>query len=81
MHQRLQIRKGVTHYYAAQVLQALQARDQAMSALHVQEGILRSSQRDGSMRDFWIASNSKAYGTPFGVLELGRTREGGEGGQ
>ncbi len=66
------------HYYAAQVLQALPAKDQAKFAHHVQEGILRSSQRDGSMWDFWIASNTKAYGTAFGVMGLGWTGEGGE---
>jgi hypothetical protein len=64
------------HYYAAQVLQTLPAKDQAKFASHIQEGILRSSQRDGSMWDFWIASNTKAYGTAFGVMGLGWTGEG-----
>jgi len=66
------------HYYAAQVLQTLPASEQAKFAPHVQEGILKSAQRDGSMWDFWIASNSKAYGTAFGVMGLGWTEEGGD---
>jgi hypothetical protein len=64
------------HYYAAQVLQALPAAERAKFAPHVQEGILKSRQKDGSMWDFWIASNSKPYGTAFGTLGLGHAVDG-----
>lgn len=61
------------HYYAAQVLEELSPEDRAKFAPHVQAGILKTVQRDGSMWDFWIASNTKAYGTAFGTMGLGYT--------
>ncbi|MEZ6016666.1 MAG: hypothetical protein R3F49_16230 [Planctomycetota bacterium] len=61
------------HYYAAQVLELLPADQRAPFAEFVQAGILDASQPDGSMWDFYIASNTKAYGTAFGILGLQRT--------
>jgi hypothetical protein len=58
------------HYYAGQVLDQLPAAERAKFAPHVQAGILRARQQDGSMWDFWIASNTKPYGTAFGTLGL-----------
>jgi len=58
------------HYYAARVLQTLPAEERDKFAPHVQAGILDSRQKDGSMWDFWIASNSKAWGTAFGTMGL-----------
>lgn len=63
------------HYYAAQVLQELPADVRAKFAPHVQAGILDARQQDGSMWDFWIASNTRAYGTAFGTMGLERTLE------
>ena len=60
------------HYYAARVLETLPADERAKFAPHIQAGILDSRQKDGSMWDFWIASNSKPYGTAFGTM--GRER-------
>ena len=59
------------HYYAAQVLEELGDEDRARFAPHIQAGILDSRQKDGSMWDFWIASNTQAYGTAFGTMGLG----------
>ena len=36
----------------------------------VQWGILLARQEDGSMWDFWIANNTKGYGTSFGIMGL-----------
>jgi len=58
------------HYYAAQVLELLPAEKRARFAPHIQAGVLRARQKDGSMWDFWIASNSRAYGTAFGAMGL-----------
>ena len=58
------------HYYAAQVLQQLPEKERAKFAPHVQEGILRTRQKDGAMWDFWIAANTKPYGTAFGAMAL-----------
>ena len=58
------------HYYAAQVLAILPADERAKFAPHVEAGILDARQKDGSMWDFWIASNTKAYGTAFGTMAL-----------
>ncbi len=61
------------HYYAARVLESLPETSRAKFAPHVQAGILKSQQKDGAMWDFWIASNTKAYGTAFGALGLDHT--------
>jgi hypothetical protein len=58
------------HYYASQVVAALPAEERDKWAPHVQAGLLDSRQADGSMWDFWIASNTKPYGTAFGVMGL-----------
>ena len=58
------------HYYAAQVLRVLPEQERAKFAPHVQDGILQARQQDGAMWDFWIASNTKAYGTAFGSMAL-----------
>lgn len=58
------------HYYAAQVLQELPEAERAKFAPHVQAGILEARQKDGAMWDFWIASNTKPYGTAFGAMGL-----------
>ncbi len=64
------------HYYAAQVMRALPPESQATFTPAIRDGILTSAQKDGSMWDFWIASNTKAYGTAFGVMGLGWTEDG-----
>jgi hypothetical protein len=61
------------HYYAARVLETLPAEEREKFAPHVQAGILDSRQKDGSMWDFWIASNTKAWGTAFGTMGLDRS--------
>lgn len=66
------------HYYAAQVLEVLPAEERAKFAPHVQEGIINTQQKDGSMWDFWIASNTKPYGTAFGIMGLEHTVEAPE---
>ncbi len=58
------------HYYAGQVLQELPEARRAQFAPHVQDGVLRTRQSSGAMWDFWIAANTKAYGTAFGAMAL-----------
>jgi len=58
------------HYYAGQVLDLLPRKQQARFAPFVQAGILDARQKDGSIWDFWIANNTKPYGTAFGLLGL-----------
>jgi len=64
------------HYYAAQVLEVLPAEKRAIFAPAIQSGVLKARQQDGAFWDFWIASNTKAYGTAFGTMTLERTVEG-----
>lgn len=66
------------HYYASQVLQLLPAEKRAKFAPHIQAGILEARQKDGAMWDFWIAKNTKPYGTSFGVMGLDNTLEQGQ---
>ena len=66
------------HYYASQVLELLPTAKQAQFAPHVQAGILKTQQDNGSMWDFWIASNTKPYGTAFGAMGLERTLQPAE---
>lgn len=61
------------HYYASQVLQYLPAEKRSKFAAHIQGGILEAKQKDGAMWDFWIANNTKPYGTSFGVMGLENT--------
>ncbi len=63
------------HHYAAEVVAALSPERRAAFAAFVQEGVGKASQRDGSYWDFYIASNTKPYGTAFGVLALRTTLE------
>lgn len=60
------------HHYAAEVLASIAPERRAPFAAFVQAGIDKASQPDGSMWDFYIASNTKPYGTAFGVLGLKR---------
>ena len=63
------------HYYAAQVYELLPPEERGSFAPFIQAGILKARQKDGAMWDFWIASNSKPYGTAFGTLGLGHTED------
>jgi hypothetical protein len=60
------------HHYAAEVLASIAPERRAPFAAFVQAGIDKATQTDGSMWDFYIASNTKPYGTAFGVLGLKR---------
>ena len=61
------------HYYAAHTIGLMEGppREAAMRRLRAE--VMKCQQDDGSMWDFWIASNTKAYGTAFGVMTLART--------
>lgn len=61
------------HYYAAKVLDVLPKAARARFVERLQHEILKCQQKDGSIWDFWIASNTKAFGTAFGVMALART--------
>ncbi len=61
------------HYYAARVLEVVSDEVRAKWAPHIQGGFLEARQKDGAMWDFWIASNTKPYGTSFGVMGLAHT--------
>jgi hypothetical protein len=63
------------HLYAAEVLASIAPERRAPFGAFVQAGIEKASQPDGSMWDFYIASNTKPYGTAFGVLGLKRILE------
>ena len=67
------------HYYAARVLDELSDADRERFAPHVQTGILKTRQKSGAMWDFWLAANTKAYGTAFGTMALDRTHRPGGG--
>jgi hypothetical protein len=58
------------HYYASQVVQLLPKEKRAKFSSFIQWGILEARQENGSMWDFWIAKNTKPYGTSFGVMGL-----------
>ena len=61
------------HYYAAQVIAELPAELRARYEQALQKELLKCQYKDGSMWDFWIAGNSKPYGTAFGVMALSQT--------
>jgi len=66
------------HYYASQVLEELPDDERAGFGRFIQSGILKTRQESGAMWDFWIASNTKPYGTAFGVMGLENTLSGGD---
>lgn len=69
------------HYYASQTAALLPKEKRERFDEFIQWGILIAQQKDGAIWDFWIAKNTKAYGTAFGVMGLENTMEGGAGAQ
>ena len=61
------------HYYAAQVIEELPGEVRARFEGLLQTEILKCQQKDGSIWDFWLAGNTKPYGTAFGIMALSKT--------
>ncbi len=61
------------HYYAAKVIGCLPPEKRPGYAQRLQAEILKCQQEDGSMWDFWIANDTHAFGTAFGILALAET--------
>jgi hypothetical protein len=61
------------HYYASRVLTTLPPAERAAYIGDMRRHILKTIEGDGSMWDFYISSNTRAYGTTFGILTLGAT--------
>jgi hypothetical protein len=65
------------HYYAGRLLEQLPPTERAKYASRLQKEILKTIEADGSMWDFYIANNTRPYGTAFGILTLGATLTSG----
>ncbi len=63
------------HYYAAHAIESLPVQKRPDWQVKLREPVMKTQQSDGAMWDFWIAGTTKAYGTAFGVMTLGRTLE------
>lgn len=63
------------HYYAAFTIAELEPERRREPYAHLRRHIMKCQQEDGSMWDFWIAENTKVYGTAFGILGLNRSLE------
>jgi len=61
------------HYYAARVIEELPGESRARFEGLLQRELLKCRQKDGSLWDFWLAGNTKPYGTAFGIMALSRT--------
>ncbi len=61
------------HYYAGRLLEQLPDDVRAVYAADLQKHVLKTIEPEGSMWDFYISSNTRPYGTAFGVLTLGST--------
>lgn len=61
------------HYYAGEALEQTTDPRRPEWAARLRHEVLKCQQQDGSMWDFWIASDTKAYGTAFGVMTLAKT--------
>lgn len=61
------------HYYAACALDETKDARRDDWAARLRLEVLKCQQADGSIWDFWIAHNTKAYGTAFGVMALSKT--------
>jgi hypothetical protein len=51
----------------------LPAEERAQYAPLLRKHILKTIEPDGAMWDFYISSNTRPYGTAFGILALGAT--------
>jgi len=65
------------HYYAGRLLETLPPNERAEYAPRLQKEILKTIESDGAMWDFYISSNTRPYGTSFGIMTLGSTLIGG----
>jgi len=63
------------HYYAAEVINTMPELERARYGKLLRHQVLKCQQKDGSFWDFWIASNTKPYGTAFSILSLANTVE------
>lgn len=63
------------HYYAAHVIDTMPEDARVRYGQLLRHEILKCRQKDGSFWDFWIASNTKPYGTAFSILSLASTVE------
>lgn len=63
------------HYYAAEVIDTMPETPRVRYGQLLRHEILKCRQKDGSFWDFWIASNTKPYGTAFSILSLANTIE------
>lgn len=55
------------------VIQTIDSEKRLQYEQRLQREIMKCQSNDGSMWDFWIASNSKPYGTSFGIMALANT--------
>lgn len=61
------------HYYAAQMLGTIDEASRARFVEPLRAEILKCRQKDGAFWDFWIANNTKCYGTAFAIMALQMT--------
>lgn len=61
------------HYYASHTIALLPQHERGRWFRELRRDVMKCQQDDGSMWDFWIAANTKAYGTAFGIMALGRS--------
>lgn len=61
------------HYYAAFTIGEMAPEKRRESYLLLRQHIMKCQQKDGSMWDFWIADNTKVWGTAFGILGLSQS--------
>lgn len=63
------------HYYAAEMLGTIGESERARFVEPLRAEILKCRQKDGAFWDFWIANNTKCYGTAFAIMALQMTLE------
>jgi hypothetical protein len=65
------------HYYGARLLETLPQPDQQAYWPMIQREVMKTQEKDGGMWDFYMSSNTKPYGTSFGIMALQRSIKSG----
>jgi hypothetical protein len=60
------------HFYVGELLPWLPPAERRAAAGKLAAAVMKAQERDGSVWDYWFADNTRAYGTAFAAMALGR---------
>jgi len=63
------------HFYVGELLPRLPPAERRDAAGKLAFEVMKAQERDGSVWDYWFADNTRAYGTAYAAMALGRARD------